>query len=126
VGAQGGPHARHLVGRHRHAGAGPAADDAAVGLTGHHRLADAAADIGPRVVLEAHHDLVAALLEGAHDLVGDGRALVGAEGDAHGNEATSRPRRPRTLRVWAAWSPSSPTRTGTASGTRRSSRSACG
>ena len=83
VGAQRGPHARHLVGGHGDARARPAADDADVASPVGDPFADPAADVGPRVTFAHHVDVVALLGQHLAHVIRHGRALVGPEGDPH-------------------------------------------
>src|SRR5829696_804061 len=88
VGTEGGPDARHLVGRDRGAGAGPAADDALVGAPLRHVAGGGLAGPRPVVALLAaqravHDRIVAAATQLVEHGLGHAGALVGCDRDPH-------------------------------------------
>ena len=91
VGAQRGAHARHLVGGHRHAGAGPAPHQAPVGGAVGDGRRDVPADVRPGLPVGERHDLVPGGGEVTLDGLGHRRDLVGADGDAHVSSARPTP-----------------------------------
>ncbi len=93
VRAQGGTHARHLVGHDGDAGAGPAAEHALLRLTRGHLLGHLAGHLGPLGGFTrrwaVHADLVPAPSQLLDENVRQVGALVGTEGYAH-NPPSSR------------------------------------
>ena len=87
IGAQRGADAGDLVGRHRHARAGPAPHDAAVGSALGDCRSDVLTDLGPDLAVGDIDHLVPGCGEVTLDGFGHGRDLVGADGDAHVSSA---------------------------------------